>query len=59
MSDAAPYGCDRLFVCFVQQGLKLGEDHLGRVEVGVAGRQEDQVGAGVADGCPGGGVHGC
>ena len=54
VSDLSPRGFDGAFVGFAEQGLELGEDHLDRVEVWAAGRQEQQVCAGVADQLAGG-----
>ena len=52
LADASPDGLDAAFVSLSQQGLELGEHLLDGVQVGPVGRQEQQVGAGVADGTP-------
>lgn len=49
-ADTPPCGLDATLVGFAQQGLEFGEHHLDRIEVGAVGRQEEQMGAGVADG---------
>ncbi len=46
----SPGGLDGSSVGFAQQGLELCEDLLDRVEVGRVGRQEEELGAGGADG---------
>jgi hypothetical protein len=51
-ADAMPDCGDGALVGFSQQRLELGEDHLDGIEVWTVGRQEQQVGAGRANGAP-------
>ena len=50
VADALPGGFDGSLGGLAQQGLELGEDLLDGIEVGTVGRQEEQLGAGGADG---------
>jgi hypothetical protein len=50
LSDLPPGGFDGSSGGLAEQGLELGEDLLDRVEVGVVGGQEEEFGAGSADG---------
>ena len=43
-TDAAPYCFDELFCSLSQEMFELGKDLLNRIEVGAAGRQEQQPG---------------
>lgn len=45
VSDAPPYGFDRPFLGFPDQGFELCEHHLNGVEIRTVGRQEEQMGA--------------
>src|SRR5213075_740728 len=49
-TDPLPGGFDGSLCGFTQQGLKLGEDLLDRIEVRAVGRQKEQLGADRADG---------
>ncbi len=49
-ADAPPCRVDAALVGFAQQGLEFGEHHLDRIEIGAVRRQEEQMGAGIADG---------
>jgi hypothetical protein len=50
IADAFPGCLDGSFFGLSQKGFELGEDLLDRVEVGRVGRQEEELGAGGADG---------
>lgn len=49
-ADASPSGLNGALFGLSDQGLELGEHHLDGIEVGAIGRQEQEVGAGGADG---------
>ena len=49
-SDPAPSRLDGSLGRFSQQGFELGEDLLNGIEIGTVGRQEEEFGAGGADG---------
>jgi len=49
-TDAPPCRFDATLVGLAQQSLEFGEHHLDRIEIRAVGRQEEQVGAGIADG---------
>ena len=48
-SHASPRGFDGALVGFAKQGLELGKDHLDRVQIRAAGRQEQQMCPGLSD----------
>jgi len=56
-ADAPPCRVDAALVGFAQQGLEFGEHHLDRIEIGAVRRQEEQMGAGIADGVAVGARH--
>jgi len=49
-SGASPGGFDGALAGLAHEVLELGEDLLDRIEIGTVGRQEDEPGAGGADG---------
>ena len=49
-AEAFPCRVDAPLVGLAQQGLQFVEHHLNRSEIGAVGRQEGQMGAGIADG---------
>lgn len=50
--EVSPRAANRALVSFSEQGLELGKDNLGRVQIPALGRQEQQVGSGVSDQLP-------
>src|ERR1700761_5701747 len=49
-TDPAPGGFDSALCGLAQQRLKLGEDLLDGIEIGIVGRQEEQLGPDGSDG---------
>lgn len=52
-ADASPYFLDGALFGFPDEGLELGEHHLDGVEIRAVGRQEQEMGSGLADGLAG------